>query len=477
MGRISKSEARARLDSSLLRFGESLKCEDEYGGEAKRLVDKLFRTLQEHLKNTKYALASAYIGGSFGKKTDVIEPDLDLVLLINKYNPAEDYDQMLDDIIRILRENEQDLKIFPSSYNRTNLSVNFRFLNGISVDLLPAANLKWNVLLKKMEEDEKFAYFFRPSCINEQIELMKIQDSFTHSLARIAKFWFKSLYLEDGFTGGSAMMELLAIEAAQKERKQENTSAIRAFRRILGMVQNLNKIRLAFCKKESGDWKRVPGGRITRNSRSRTVKFPNYAGTGEILQRPRFIIDPANPFSDFLEDKEEHLLQQLKEFSKIADGRLNRILNKKKKEFILELFEPPPRNLALEKSLALPVDYFVSSIDPYEGAIYSKVKVRNDILMKNEPSRRAVEVIKQHVLTIVYSIANGNLGSSAVNVETAVSKWITENHQAGKNKRPPITKHKQVDVTLQIPFKVTLPDLRNPVEKQCAIFVSMNWME
>ncbi|CAL8144657.1 unnamed protein product [Orchesella dallaii] len=422
------------IDSVLVRFGERLKCPEKYYDDGKQMAEKVFETLVQH---STYSLDSFHFGGSFGKKTDVIEPDLDLVVLINNCHPP--LNNVLHHFEQILRSNEDPLQIFRGVYKQTDRALQFSFRNGISVDLLPAANIQddeRNAIFQTMVDYDRYSYYYNPSFVENQIAFLKCQDSFTHTLIRLLKFWLGCLHLGEKFRGGSAIMELLAVAAITKERLCEEKSISRAIRRVLDMVRNLDSLKLAFYRVNNDDdedekWERVQPKHL--NYYYSTILVPTVVGKVDILLRESFIIDPANPLQDFLEGKSESVIETLKEYATTTRSYLDMISSGSEKyslvNFIYDFFYPMPEDLTEDCSLLLPDD-FLLSYKPC-SSVYNKLKIwnHNDI-MDNKDALRAVKVLKKNLITVVHSIVKENPARISMDhVKVAVEKLIEDNLQ------------------------------------------------
>lgn len=130
--------------------------------------------------------------GSIGKSTEIMVPDVDLVVLINGELPK--YKDVLSDWEDILLMNES-LKVDPDSIKQTGISLQFKFLdNGIEVDLLPGTNfvsgrqpggqrLAQSQQSGAMNNMNPWNYRdFSSSLSESQIGFMKDQSEFAHQV-------------------------------------------------------------------------------------------------------------------------------------------------------------------------------------------------------------------------------------------------------------------------------------------------------
>ncbi|CAL8144669.1 unnamed protein product [Orchesella dallaii] len=466
-------DSRNDIDYRLKRFGERLKRPEQYYLDGSKLVTNLFDIIQQR---SRHEVIKYRIGGSFGKKTDVIEPDLDLVILVNNFHPHS-LQGSLDEFERILRQNEGRLQIRLGRYSKTNRSLNFSFTNGISVDLLPAADLSVNKkqdVLELLENDhENLLHFYNPSFVEDQIKFMKAQDSFAHTLARLSKFWLKSLDLGESFRGGSAMMELIAVAAVINENMNEERSISRGFTRVLSMVINLKTTKIAFINLQNNrNWQRVAPACLHSDNNS---LIPNIIGKIETLERGYFIVDPANPFQDFLEGKSDRVLRKLKEFACSTQSRLDKILKgsgqRDQDEFIQELFEPMFEHFPSDHTVAsvsLPTNVLVSYDVPCTS-VYNKEEIFNRNISANPKTKRAVTNLKKDLLAAIHSTVKGKNDASVSDVKNEVLNLLRTALQIRTEEASDFQSHnRECDAMIRIPYLI--------VDKGYAVYLSMSWI-
>ncbi|ODM95127.1 hypothetical protein Ocin01_11554 [Orchesella cincta] len=478
---MSQKNGRKRVleetDYDLRRFGESLKCHEKYQKDAERLTSKVLQTLRS---KSKYKLGKHDFGGSYGKNTDVIDPDLDIVVRVKNCQPP--FEKVLNDFEKVLRSHEGYLQIRSGDYKKSKRSLNFFFTNGIPVDLLPAEDVKEDELddlLGEMEENKQNAYYHGPALVEDQVGFLKSQNSFTHTVVRLSKFCFKSWYLGgESCRGGSAMMELIAVAAAEKELTKKYASEFQALRGVMVMLGNLDTLKLAFSRVDDEDdehreWERVKPSELHRHNTKWLI--PDVVGNRGILNRPCFIIDPANPFQDYLEDKSDEVIGKLKNFACTTRDRLDRLLKESKNngeddEFMRKLFRPIPKDLTKEndKSLSLPDDILLTC-DERCNSIYNKVKIWNANIMEDLKVRQAVKVLKKNLITVVHSTVKGNPDDVTVDdVTDAVEELIENNLQTDLEDANQWEEHSdQFDVMIKIPYVIR--------GKGYAVCLSMAW--
>ncbi|CAL8140385.1 unnamed protein product [Orchesella dallaii] len=456
-------QQQTRLDALLTRFGQSLRSSEEFYAEGRRLGNRVFEKLK---KNSNFSVARVYFGGSFGKKTDVIECDLDLHVVLNGIDPSRDLEKILDDFETLLILHEDELKI-QGDIERKKRSLSFRFQNGIEVDLLPARNItdELEVMRKMVEDPENYSFFFNPSFVDKQIAFLKSQDSFTHTLIRLAKFWWKSLYLGEEFKGGCAMIEVICAAVAADENEGQgqhrNFCMFRAFTKVIEKLSKVDTLKIAFAEKETETaggkrWRRLPESDLCE--RNRFVIIPNIVGTLKILGRKGFIIDPSNPFQDLLEGKSSTVIEKLKRFVSTTRKRLEHLVNTNadEQEFMLKLFEPQPLDITKMHLLHLPYDFYISYGDPcYSSFCDMKVRNRNgnEKILKDPKVQNAVKLLKMNLVGVINSAVNGDGGrANTTNVYEAVRSFIGRSLQQ-QLVNAHRDRHDEMDITLTIPYQ------------------------
>ncbi|CAL8144654.1 unnamed protein product [Orchesella dallaii] len=465
------------VDYDLRKFGESLKAPEQYEEDARRLINKV--VLQTLRKESKYSIGRHDFGGSYAKKTDVINPDLDTVARVRNCRPP--FNKVLDDWERVLRANEKCLKIKPGIYKKSERSLNFFFTNGISVDLLPAVDANENDLVKiskEMGRNKKTAYYNGAVFVEDQVEFLKSKSysGFTNTVVRLSKFCFKSWYLGgEKCPGGSAMIELIAVAAVEKEFTRNYASEFRALKEVMVMLSNLDTLKLAFSRVDDDDddepeWELVKQSKL--QCRNENWLIPDIVGKREILERDCFIIDPANPFQDYLEEKSRKVFVKIKNFANNIIDRLDLLLREKEEEGCMQkLFKPMLKDLTKEnQSLFLPTDFLLTCDKRYNpNSVYNEVKIWNDSIMEDEKISRAVKVLKKNLITVVHSTVEGNPDTVTVDdVQEAVEDLIENNLQTDIEDASRRDKHSDnYDVTIKVPYFID--------DKSYAVFLSLLW--
>ncbi|CAL8144663.1 unnamed protein product [Orchesella dallaii] len=464
MSQTEKHHQQNYTDDLFMNFGEKRLCDQKYYEDGKKLAFMVFNTL---LTYSKCSLDNFDIGGSFGKKTDVIHPDLDLVVLVNNCEPP--LDDILNHFQNILQENERTLQIIPNRYKQTELSLNFSFTNGITVDLIPAAKIEPHETKRVFKEmkHHKYAYFYNPSFVKDQIAFMDSQDAFTHTLIRLSKFWLKSLYLGESFSGGSAMMELIGVVAAQRERENKILSITRAFLKVLDIVKNLKSTKIAFKRLSNENlkkWSIIFPDKLSNNSKNIRELVPHVVGKPDILSRKCFMVDPANPFKDYLEDKTSSVLERLIGFAGITQHRIQMVLDGFRTfgKDILTVFEPIPGIEAIaetDNTVSFPKNILLAlnDDDEFPVSVHIKAIVWKKRIYKNPKAVRAIDILKKNLLTVVHSTVKGVTGNvSSIEVKSAVFQLVGSSPDRinVKLEKSPNEQCWNYDVTILVPYVV-----------------------
>ena len=132
------------------------------------------------------------------------------------------------------------------------------------------------------------------------VEFLKKQSSFAHEIARLAKYWNKTLNLPSHLphvSGLSSIIELIAVEAAKQEEASRSTlSHLRAFKLFLQKVCDIQNMRIEFPE--------------AQKNRIQYLRSP-------------YIIDPANPYHNYLNGVKDEALVALSKFAKETLRRID----------------------------------------------------------------------------------------------------------------------------------------------------------
>lgn len=437
-------------------------------------IKQVFLKLEELLPKD-CSVAEPHFGGSLGKATDVIQSDLDLCVMVNKkIPPFDDEGGVLDKMEDILQQHQNELQIQQGSIKGKNkkrgekprVSIQFSFSNGIAVDLLPAANLLPNEVLAEIAKNpEKNYYIYNSSLVPSQIAFMKSHDSFTHSLIRLSKFWFKSLSFGDKkLFGGSILMELMGCAAAEDEKRSwQKPSMLRAFVSVLQMVCEINTIKIVFepvssQKRKTTWWRRIPLSEL--KARGKTL-VPMIVGTTDILKRNCFIVDPANPYFDQLTNKDSTVIKLLQGFAFETKVRLANFMidvfqsiNQVPFDFV-RIFEPQPAQLKTQyPSLQFPDDFCLGYTYPCAPPCFAGLIIRKKDIYGDQKKRLVIDSLMWDLLAVVHSVQYTFPGATTVeNIQTSVDNLIELSFDI--KDVPPGShddRHDKMDVTLCIPY-------------------------
>lgn len=156
---------------------------------------QIIRLLQQ---KSKFDIGRVVIGGSTGKKTTIINSDVDLVIFFNGERPP--FKGILDDFENIFTLTDS-FKI--RDVHKTKYSIQFKAMD-FEFDILPAANftvglqldgdtmidIQRQLVLQQIEKDpKKNGYMYSSSLADAAVRFMKGQSGFVHEFVRIAKFW------------------------------------------------------------------------------------------------------------------------------------------------------------------------------------------------------------------------------------------------------------------------------------------------
>lgn len=219
-----------------------------------------------------------------GKKTTLTNnSDIDIVLFINEEQPL--FKDVLDEF--------EDILDMTDSYNIHNIhkskhSVQFK-AGEFVFDLLPAANfqpenpndeVQQKIVLDRIKRGPPEAvYMYSSSLAPITVKFMERQDGFVNEMVRLAKYWYKSLYLENYISGAKMLIELVAVFVANKEiRTYNERSHLRCFSDIIRMLQSFDGLNIVFMDE---------------------YKMPEHQPP--VKTSPR-VLDPANPYNNLAEN-------------------------------------------------------------------------------------------------------------------------------------------------------------------------------
>lgn len=130
------------------------------------------------------------------------------------------------------------------------------------------------------QDPVKFSYLYSTALAEATVYFMKTRVNFANEMARICKFWFKSLGHDfKHVSGASSFIEMVAVHAARKGHygNRKYSPFLKAFIRFLQKLQNFGTMDVAF------------------NRCNAMFKLHPPGETGV----PR-VIDPVNPYNNFM---------------------------------------------------------------------------------------------------------------------------------------------------------------------------------
>lgn len=149
-------------------------------------------------QKSKFKVGHVCIAGSTGKKTTIIDSDIDCVLFINNQSPL--FENVLADWEGILAKT--DSYQIPD-VRTTKYSIQFKALD-FEFDILPAVNftvgiqedrdtlidIQQQCVLAHIKTDpKKYGYSYSSSLADASVRFMERQNGFVNEMVRIAKFW------------------------------------------------------------------------------------------------------------------------------------------------------------------------------------------------------------------------------------------------------------------------------------------------
>jgi hypothetical protein len=317
------------LNQKLVEFSKEILPGDDFFTNGKEIADKIFRILQRDLKS--FSFDRFRIVGSVGKKTLAVcvDPDFDLVVFVNEEKPY--FERVLAGIELVLTTSDLEVK----GIEKTRHSVQFT-VNGISFDLLPAANfvtqypkprdpelgkIQWQKTMEFIRRNPSQGYKYGSSVCEIASQFMKDQSSFVHDVARLSKFWNKTLHIDCNISGRSTLIELIGVYAGRKEEQTGRRSLLEGFKSFLQLMTNFRKIEIVFLENYG------------RHDIPKDVQG----------QRP-LVLDPANQFNNFAKFNKkdnELIIRKFEAFAKETLSRLNGISSS-------PLFEVQPKYILPE---------------------------------------------------------------------------------------------------------------------------------
>jgi hypothetical protein len=272
---------------------------------------------------------------------------------------------------------------------------------------------------------------------------MQKQSGFIHDLCRLAKFWNRTVAFNPYVSGRSSIIECLAVQAGQAEEQaaiNDKKSMLRAFRRFLSCLNKHAQIGISFTDFYQG------------------APIPKY-------EKP-YIIDPVNPYHNFLDDVPSSFLPTFAEYSQET---LNR-LEKCEKNFFVEyekLFDPQPdlRSLFTDN---ININFITMMISSRQNC---KEKLPSLVVRRQTFNSATLEIMKDSMKYVLKHLSVSNTSSDASEEDTgekvknATKQFLNRSVYGNKQRWESTTqKHEDSDITFILPL--------NTIEKH-AIYISM----
>lgn len=388
-------------------------------------------------KKSQYKIGQICMAGSVGKKTTIMGSDMDCVLFINDEMPP--FEDILDEF--------EDILTLSTSFNirnvrKTRYSVQFS-ADEFDFDILPAPNMVKKEIGSDDDEDlvalqqarvldvikrnpEKYSYMYSGGLAFSAIRFMKQQDDFAHDMVRLAKFWYKSLYFPQYISGAKALIEMVAVFAAQKEKKFDSKSHLRCLATILEQLLCFDNLNVVFEEE--------------------LQKLASHNQIGN--QRPR-VIEPANPYNNLAQNWSKEIKALIQTYAAETRRRLDYMCTARNTN-IWMLFEPQPR-LIPNISKVLPNSKWAVGSGGY--AVLPGKIIRNESLLKKEGFSGALQLIQQcfEILWIaLMAMPEMNVRQWMTSFENAINVHVK--NQPNSQWGPSHGKHEDFDITFTFPI-------------------------
>lgn len=308
----------------LKRLSSKLHPSKEVIDHGKEVMDKMFRALKT---STEVTIARCELVGGAEKKSSIyLKVDFDCVVVVNDIQPSQ-FEEVLDNFEDILLSNfeieESEIKKTPRKKPKT---LQFT-LEGVDFDVVlaigPGVRTEGDakMLLNRAKQTERNQDFEAAKKLMKMqndlsemaVQFVKKQTPFVHEFIRLCKYWKNTLFFElvsnSAYVYGcSSIIELLAINAGLKHHGNFSLS----FKSFLETVKNIKTCGITF-----------------EGTYYRADQIPT-----SVKKQP-YLIDPANPYHNYLEDVEDFHLVEFSRFASVTLQRLSR-------NDAPGLFEPQP---------------------------------------------------------------------------------------------------------------------------------------
>lgn len=331
-----RMEDRPATDGNLQAFAAQLAPSAAFQKEAGEVTDSVAETLRRSGREGRLPpVDRVVVSGSFGRKTAVSEPDIDIVFFLNGWIPSPTENE------RVLRLAEEAIRArFSCLDHSTLVRINSRSsmhtsltVCGVNVDVLPAPNLvrpgssssgvseKQSLqfdavleLLGRSSHLERDKELLSPALAETQLQFVKEvglgsdTPGFVNLLVRLVKYW-KQCVLPGHYSSMSYMLELVACKAAQDEvaRSGGSPNIVRALESFMSMLENYNYLNVVFTT-----FYTLPLG-------------GGGGGSSRIPTAAPLVLDPANPYNNVASSAVNRSGRSFNELSVHAASCLSRL--------------------------------------------------------------------------------------------------------------------------------------------------------
>ena len=209
-------------------------------------------------------------------------------------------------------------------------------------------------------------------------------------MARLAKFWNKTLILEletnDSYVNGrSSIMEIVAFEASRHEEEEEkkhhyySKSYLGAFKRFLEMMAEIKRLQI----RHETYWNQ-------HGIRFDQMKQPSVP----------YVVDPSFPENNFLTDMTPRIMELFSRFANETLCRINQWENGG--HLRVEIFENQPRwhdSIAKPTKQFIPGRWLLETIQTKSN--HTDIKYKEGQKVSNKDHQKCVEIFKKYLVPVV----------------------------------------------------------------------------
>ncbi|XP_037044768.1 uncharacterized protein LOC119080484 [Bradysia coprophila] len=265
------------MNHALLELSVKIKPDEDIIRESSSYAQKIAEILKV---KSVYKIDRFFFAGSFGKRTNTIQSDVDCVYFINGHLPP--FEGILREFYDICNQASVKKSFNSFEINLNKKSINFE-INGremvlatnFAMDFKKHRSKRHHQQMGVLEQIKlnpaKNCYQYSSALAESTLFFMKSRVSFANEMARISKCWFQAIGRDFHISGASTFIELVAVYAARK-----NMPYLKAFIRFLEELMNFEKLDVSF-----NSFRAI----------SKDHKLANHA-------LPR-VIDPVNPYHNF----------------------------------------------------------------------------------------------------------------------------------------------------------------------------------